>query len=90
MLLSLAYIDDGVLAAVAPACDQVPYGARYWREFHTDSVASGSVETAHVAIDDEMLVCRLLNGEYADPQAAAQAVDEYLMNAAKVTSSVEN
>ena len=76
MLLALLYADDGVLAAAAPACDQQPYGDRFWTELHGVPVRFGPYhQTAYLRIDDDRLVERLLTMRFTDGQEAARAVD---------------
>ncbi len=79
MLLALAYIDDGQLVAAAPACDVANRERAYWRE-HLDRHVTQDVaiETAYIEIDDPELVRRLLHGEINDPQAAFEAVEQYV------------
>jgi len=78
MLLALLYDDSGRLAAAAPACDQQPFGNRYWREVYPQPVRLRGSETAYLNIDDPWLVDRLLRMDFADGVAAAAVVDEYL------------
>ena len=78
MLLALLYQDDGRLAAAAPACDQQPFGDRYWREIHPEVVTLRGSETAYANIDDPTLVDRLLRMDFRDGAEAAEAVDDYL------------
>ncbi|MEM7456748.1 MAG: hypothetical protein AAF456_20560 [Planctomycetota bacterium] len=61
MLMALLYTDEDCIAAAAPACDQVPFGDRYWEEFHMSSVDSGDAfETAYVTIANPEMRERLL------------------------------
>ena len=86
MWLALLYTEEGFLSAAAPACDQQPYGNRYWSQVHPDPLRQGpNAETAYVNIDDEALVKRLLSMDFADGHAAARAVDEQLFAQAGVT-----
>jgi hypothetical protein len=78
MLLALLYSGDGELTAAAPACDQQPYGDRYWDEVHPSATVTAEAETAYVDIQNEELARRLLQGEFEDEHAAAEAVDAYL------------
>jgi hypothetical protein len=79
VLLALLYTDEGYVAAAAPACDQEPYGNRYWMQFHSEPLAvHGFMETAYVEIDDEGLVTRLLHMRFTDGYEAAREVDRFL------------
>jgi hypothetical protein len=78
MLLALLYEHDGKLSAAAPACDQQPFGDRYWREVYPQTVRLQESETAYVNIDDPSLAGRLLRMDFQDGVEAAQAVDNYL------------
>ena len=79
MFLALAYTDDGTLAAAAPACDQQPYGPRYWRELHPQPVPHGlSVETAYADVADPEMLRRLLEMDFRDGAEAAAAIDRHL------------
>jgi hypothetical protein len=78
MLLALLYDQDGKLSAVAPACDQQPFGDRYWLEVCPQTVRARVSETAYVDIDDRSLVARLLRMDFKDGVEAAEAVDNYL------------
>ena len=61
MLMALLYTDEDCIAAAAPACDQVPFGDRYWEEFHVSPVDSNSVfETAYVTIANPRMREKLL------------------------------
>jgi hypothetical protein len=86
MWLALLYTEEGFLAAAAPACDQQPYGSRYWSQVHPDPVRQvPNAETAYVDIEDEALVERLLSMDFADGHAAARAVDDQLFAQARIT-----
>ena len=79
MLLALRYTDDGILDAAALACDQQPYGMRYWQEMHSQPVsAQPCMETAYVDVKDEQLAEQLLDDGFDDGREAALAVDAYL------------
>ena len=78
MLLALLSTNDGELAAAAPACDQQPYGPRYWRDIDHVVNVGPDAETSYVDIHDAELAGRLLRGEFDDPHDAAEAVDAYL------------
>jgi hypothetical protein len=79
MLLALLYTDDRNLAACALACDQQPYGDRYWNEIHAQKVRVGvNGDTAYVDVEDDILAERLLGMSSDDGREAARAVDAYL------------
>lgn len=78
MLLALLYQGDGNLVAAAPACDQQPLGDRYWSEVYPEQVEVRGSETAYVAVDDPVLLDRLLRMAFRDGITAAKAVDQYL------------
>jgi hypothetical protein len=78
MLLALLYHEDGQIAAAAPACDQQPFGDRYWTEIYPEKVNLRNSETAYLEIDHAELVDWLLNRYFRDGAAAAKAVDAYL------------
>jgi hypothetical protein len=77
MLLALLYTDDQSLAACALACDEQPYGDRYWNEIHSHEVQAGT-DTAYVDIEDDILARRLLSMDSSDGREAARAIDAYL------------
>lgn len=78
MLLALLYKADGDLIAAAPACDQQPYGLRFWREIYPAKLDVRQSETAYVEISDAQLADRLLEMDFEDGRQAAEAVDRYL------------
>jgi hypothetical protein len=78
MLLALLYAREGELTAAAPACDQQPYGDRYWKEIHPTAEVTDHAETAYVEINDADLALKLLRNEFEDERDAAEAVDAYL------------
>ena len=60
MLMAVLYCEENEIAAAGPACDQMPYGDRYWEEIYPGTIRSGSVfETAYVQINDWAL-CQTL------------------------------
>ena len=67
MLMALLYCDDDRIAAAAPACDQMPYGDRYWDEIHGGEILHGAMfETAYVTVADAEMRQRLLNVGFDD------------------------
>ncbi len=61
MLMALLYCDDDRIAAVAPACDQVPFGPKYWTEMFEGKIEEGSMfETAYVTVANAELREKLL------------------------------
>ena len=61
MLMALLFNADDQITAAAPACDQVPYGDRYWFEYHAAQVDPGeTLRTAYMMIADPDLQSRLL------------------------------
>lgn len=67
MLMALLYCDDDRISAAAPACDQMPYGDRYWDEIHGGEIARGPMfETAYVTVADADVRQRLLNIGFDD------------------------
>ncbi len=82
MILALLYGSDDSILAAAPACEQQPYGTRYWYDCQTVTPASlASAETALIEINDDHLCQQLLNmttGEgFDDGRQAALAVERY-------------
>ena len=61
MLMALLYCEHDRIAAAALACDQTPYGPRYWEEIHPAEVESESImEVAYVFVEDPSLREKLL------------------------------
>jgi hypothetical protein len=85
MLLALLYSPDGAILAVAPACDQEPFGERYWREMHFERVNLRDSETAYQEIDDSFLVERLLQLDFRNGHEAAEMVEAHLNGKATVS-----
>lgn len=82
MLMALLFNSDDQIAAAAPACDQVPYGDRYWFEYHEANVDSGeTLRTAYIMIADPDLQARLMMAgidETIDGQVLAQAIESQI------------
>ena len=84
MLLALLYDHEDCIRGAALACEQQPYGDRFWFDYYPGDVGSTrqGLETAHVEIADEDLSARLLAmqvGEgFANGQSAAEAVAAHL------------
>lgn len=61
MLLALLYCDDDRIAAAAPACDQAPFGDRYWNEIFEGDIKTGTMfETAYITVANSELRERIL------------------------------
>jgi hypothetical protein len=61
MLIALLYCESDRIAAAALACDQTPYGERYWDEIHPVKIERGSIfETAYTTVANPSLRQRLL------------------------------
>ena len=62
MLMALLYCDDDRIAAAAPACDQVPYGDKYWTDIFPGEITRGSMfETAYITVANPEMRERLLS-----------------------------
>jgi hypothetical protein len=89
MLLALLYTTDGCLEGAALACDQEPYGRRYWTQIFPRAVqVARDSETAYLDIDDAELIARLVSMDFTDGYSAADAVDRYVNGRAKSDSQV--
>ena len=89
MLLALLYATDGCLEGAALACDQEPYGRRYWTHIHPLALQDArDRETAYVDIDDADLIARLVSMDFTDGYLEADAVDRYLNGRAQSDSPV--
>lgn len=61
MLMALLYCEEDLIAAAAPACDQMPYGDEYWTDVFAGWVPEGSIfETAYITVNNADLRRRLL------------------------------
>ncbi len=78
MLLAILYDASGRITAAAPACDQQPFGDRYWRDIYPERVSLRGSETAYLNIEDPQLLDRLLRMDFSDNIEATEVVDEYL------------
>ena len=89
MLLAILFTQEEFIAAAALACDQQPYGNRYWNYLHPQTIAAGpDSETAYVEIDDAALVDRLLKMDFVDGIDAARALDAYLDKQARIAPTL--
>ena len=79
MLMAILYRNDETIVASALACDQQPFGNRYWLEMcdcdiHPDDI----METVYTDIVDPILIDRLLHNDFRNGAEAAKAVEDYL------------
>jgi len=91
MLMALLFNTNDQIVAAGPACDQVPYGDRYWFEYHEAHVDSGeTLRTAYMMIADPDLQSRLLmagiddsvDGSILAKEIEAQIAPNYLTDKA--------
>ena len=84
MLMAVLYDSTDAIAAVAPACDVVPYGDRYWVEIHERLLGSWTPDfhTAFIEVDDRQLAGRLLAMDFDSGPEAAEVLDKWLFNVA--------
>ncbi len=76
MLYAILFDSDDRMVAAAPACDQLPYGDRFWTEFYPTRLSFHTGRhTGYVEIDRDDLLQRL--GELAhDPTQLAYCAAE--------------
>ncbi|MDG1875408.1 MAG: hypothetical protein P8J27_15955 [Mariniblastus sp.] len=87
MLMALLFNAEGQIAAAAPARVQVPYGDKYWFEYHEAQVDSGeSIKTAYRVIVDPELQSRLLNAGIAETVDGVDLVSEVKLQVAAKNS----
>ena len=91
MLMALLYCDDDRIAAAAPACDQIPYGDKYWTEIYFGKIELGSMfETAYVTVANPEMREQLLmlgiendvDGRKLAEELSASMIPDYLHRAA--------
>ncbi len=85
MLLSVLLDPEGMLVAAAAACDQQPWGQRYWKEVQgLPEALNAGWETAHLEVDDPLAAEELLLVQ-PPPKSAADAVVAALLTSPSLT-----
>ena len=91
MLMALLYCDEDRIAAAAPACDQIPFGDRYWTEIYMGKIESGPMfETAYVTVANSEMRKKLfaigvendVDGRQLAEELIASMIPDYVHRAA--------